>query len=206
MTKRLLLTFDILILILLLNAEGSRFFEFFGLLSGSQISAFLFALAVSLIIVYLSIGGYEKTSQLSVLICICLSVISYINPFVKEVLEVDFSKVKEIEKGYEDPPKWESKWESKTDKEMRKISFEAKLARVLSHNARIDNEIKLNETISYTKKIAFSFSAFLMSFCVPLLTYLISHKLSKEFTGVIHAKKSKEDIEDLYKKLGGKKI
>ena len=54
-------------------------------------SALIFAIAVSLIIVYLALGEYEFTSKLSVVICIGLSVISYIDPFVKEVLEKDLA-------------------------------------------------------------------------------------------------------------------
>ena len=193
-------------LVLVLSAEGSRFFNFFLLLSGSEMSALIFAIAVSLIIVYLALGEYEFTSKLSVVICIGLSVISYIDPFVKEVLEKDFTKISELEKTKLDIPKWSSKWESKDDKEMRKLSFEAELEKVKKHNERIDNEMLINDTTGKTKMIAFLFSAFLMSFCVPLLTYLISHKLAKEFTGVIAVKRKNEDLENIYAKLGGKKI
>ena len=206
MIKRLQISFDIIMLVLVLSAEGSRFFNFFLLLSGSEMSALIFAIAVSLIIVYLALGEYEFTSKLSVVICIGLSVISYIDPFVKEVLEKDFTKISELEKTKLDIPKWSSKWESKDDKEMRKLSFEAELEKVKKHNERIDNEMLINDTTGKTKMIAFLFSAFLMSFCVPLLTYLISHKLAKEFTGVIAVKRKNEDLENIYAKLGGKKI
>lgn len=206
MIKRIQIFFDIFMLALVLSAEGSRFFNFFILLSGSQASAVIFAVAVSLIIVYLAIGEYDKTSIASVFICIGLSVISYIDPFVKEVLEVDFSKVEEKEKAKKEIPKWVSKWESKDDKEMKKLSFNAELEEVKTHNERIENEILLLKTVGKTKMIAFLFSAFLMSFCVPLLTYLISHKLSKEFSGVIAVKRKEQDLESIYNKLGGKKV
>lgn len=206
MIKKFQIAFDILMLNLVLGAEGSRFFNFFWLLSGSEVSALIFAIAVSLIIVYLSLGGYDITSKLSVIICIGLSVISYIDPFVKEVMEVDFTKVKELEKSYIDTPKFKSKWESKEDKEISRKSYLAELEKVEKHNSRIDSEILKVGIVSKTKMIAFIFSAFLMSFCVPLLTYLISHKLSKEFTGVIESKREKEDIQNIFNKLGGKKI
>ena len=93
MIKRLQISFDIFMLCLLLGIEGSRFKNFFGILSGSELASIFFAVAVSLIIVYLALGEYETTSKISVVVCIGLSVISYIDPFVKEVLEVDFSKI-----------------------------------------------------------------------------------------------------------------
>lgn len=206
MIRRLQIAFDIILLVLVLSAEGSRFFNFFLLLSGSEMSALIFAIAVSLIIVYLAIGEYEKTSIFSVIVCIGLSVISYIDPFVKEVLEVDSTKISEKEKEKKEIPKWKTQWESKIDKEMKKISFEAELKQVENHNDRIDREILILNTVGKTKIIAFLFSAFLMSFCVPLLTYLISHKLSKEFVGVINTKRKNEDIDGIWNKIGGKKI
>jgi len=206
MIRRIQITFDILILALVLNAEGSRFYKFFLISSGSDVSAFIFAVAISLIILYLAINGYSKTSKLSVIICITLSVVSYIDPFVKEVLEVDSSKLEEKEKLKKDVPKWKSQWESKDDKEMKKISFLNEIENVKKYNARLDNEILVLQTVGKTKMIAFLFTAFLMSFCVPLLTYLISHKLAKELVGVIEIKRKNENIENIFAKLGGKKI
>ena len=206
MIRKLQIVFDILMLVLVLSAEGSRFFDFFLLLSRSEMSALIFALAVSLIIVYLAIGEYTKTSKFSVLVCIGLSVISYIDPFTKEILENDFSKIETIEKQKKEIPVWVSKWESKKDKELREISFRSEIEKVKNYNERLEKEILTVNTVSKTKMIAFLFSAFLMSFCVPLLTYLISHKLSKELTGVIHVKREKENIEKIFEKIGGKKL
>ena len=206
MVRRLQIIFDILMLVLVLSAEGSRFFDFFLLLSRSEMSALIFALAVSLIIVYLAIGEYTKTSKFSVLVCIGLSVISYIDPFTKEILENDFSKIETIEKQKKEIPVWVSKWESKKDKELREISFRSEIEKVKNYNERLEKEILTVNTVSKTKMIAFLFSAFLMSFCVPLLTYLISHKLSKELTGVINTKREKENIDKIFEKFGGNKL
>lgn len=206
MIKRFQMGFDITMLALVLSAEGSRFFNFFIILSGSTLSAFIFAVAVSLIIVYLALGEYDLTSIFSVIICIGLSVISYIDPFTKEILEPDSNRIEIVEKKYLAIPVWRSQWDSKEDKEMRKKSFNLELDKVLAHNLRVTNEIKLQEVVSKTKLVAFLFSAFLMSFCVPLLTYLISHKLAKEFAGVIESKRKTEDIQNIFKKIGGSKI
>ena len=206
MIKRLQISFDILMLCLLLGIEGSRFKNFFGILSGSELASIFFAVAVSLIIVYLALGEYEMTSKVSVIVCIGLSVISYIDPFVKEVLEVDFSKISELEKTKQEIPKWTSKWESKLDKEMKSLGFKEEVEKVKSHNEKVEKEILILNTVGKTKMIAFLFSAFLMSFCVPLLTYLISHKLASEFKGVIAIKRKNEDIENIFNRIGGKKI
>ena len=206
MIKRLQISFDILMLCLLLGIEGSRFKNFFGILSGSELASIFFAMAVSLIIVYLALGEYETTSKVSVIVCIGLSVISYIDPFVKEVLEVDFSKISDLEKTKQEIPKWQSKWESKLDKEMKSLGFKEEVEKVKSHNDKVEKEILILNTVGKTKMIAFLFSAFLMSFCVPLLTYLISHKLASEFKGVIAIKRKNEDIENIFNRIGGKKI
>ena len=206
MIKRLQISFDILMLCLLLGIEGSRFKNFFGILSGSELASIFFAVAVSLIIVYLALGEYEMTSKVSVIVCIGLSVISYIDPFVKEVLEVDFSKISDLEKTKQEIPKWQSKWESKLDKEMKSLGFKEEVEKVKSHNEKVEKEILILNTVGKTKMIAFLFSAFLMSFCVPLLTYLISHKLASEFKGVIAIKRKNEDIENIFNRIGGKKI
>ena len=206
MIKRLQISFDILMLCLLLGIEGSRFKNFFGILSGSELASIFFAMAVSLIIVYLALGEYETTSKVSVIVCIELSVISYIDPFVKEVLEVDFSKISDLEKTKQEIPKWTSKWESKLDKEMKSLGFKEEVDKVKSHNDKVEKEILILNTVGKTKMIAFLFSAFLMSFCVPLLTYLISHKLASEFKGVIAIKRKNEDIENIFNRIGGKKI
>ena len=206
MIKRLQISFDILMLCLLLGIEGSRFKNFFGILSGSELASIFFAVAVSLIIVYLALGEYETTSKISVVVCIGLSVISYIDPFVKEVLEVDFSKISDLEKTKQEIPKWQSKWESKLDKEMKSLGFKEEVEKVKSHNDKVEKEILILNTVGKTKMIAFLFSAFLMSFCVPLLTYLISHKLASEFKGVIAIKRKNEDIENIFNRIGGKKI
>ena len=206
MIKRLQISFDILMLCLLLGIEGSRFKNFFGILSGSELASIFFAVAVSLIIVYLALGEYETTSKVSVIVCIGLSVISYIDPFVKEVLEVDFSKISDLEKTKQEIPKWTSKWESKLDKEMKSLGFKEEVDKVKSHNDKVEKEILILNTVGKTKMIAFLFSAFLMSFCVPLLTYLISHKLASEFKGVIAIKRKNEDIENIFNRIGGKKI
>ena len=206
MIKRLQISFDLLMLGLLLGIEGSRFKNFFGILSGSELASIFFAIAVSLIIVYLALGEYEMTSKVSVIVCIGLSVISYIDPFVKEVLEVDFSKISELEKTKQEIPKWTSKWESKLDKEMKSLGFKEEVEKVKSHNEKVEKEILILNTVGKTKMIAFLFSAFLMSFCVPLLTYLISHKLASEFKGVIAIKRKNEDIENIFNRIGGKKI
>lgn len=206
MIKRIQLVFDIVMLILVLSAEGSRFFNFFILLSGSEISAFIFAIAVSLIIVYLALSEFERTSKFSVIVCIGLSIISYIDPFVKEIVEVDSNRVSEIEKKFLPAPVWKSSWDLKDDKELKKKTFNAEFGKVAAHNKRVDAEILLTETVGNTKKLAFLFSAFLMSFCVPLLTYLISHKLAKHFGGIIEVKRNKETVQDIYAKLGGSKI
>ena len=206
MIKRLQISFDLLMLGLLLGIEGSRFKNFFGILSGSELASIFFAMAVSLIIVYLALGEYEMTSKVSVIVCIGLSVISYIDPFVKEVLEVDFSKISELEKTKQEIPKWTSKWESKLDKEMKSLGFKEEVEKVKSHNEKVEKEILILNTVGKTKMIAFLFSAFLMSFCVPLLTYLISHKLASEFKGVIAIKRKNEDIENIFNRIGGKKI
>ena len=206
MIKRLQISFDILMLCLLLGIEGSRFKNFFGILSGSELASIFFAVAVSLIIVYLALGEYETTSKISVVVCIGLSVISYIDPFVKEVLEVDFSKISDLEKTKQEIPKWQSKWESKLDKEMKSLGFKEEVEKVKSHNEKVEKEILILNTVGKTKMIAFLFSAFLMSFCVPLLTYLISHKLASEFKGVIAIKRKNEDIENIFNRIGGKKI
>ena len=206
MIKRLQISFDLLMLGLLLGIEGSRFKNFFGILSGSELASIFFAIAVSLIIVYLALGEYEMTSKVSVIVCIGLSVISYIDPFVKEVLEVDFSKISDLEKTKQEIPKWTSKWESKLDKEMKSLGFKEEVEKVKSHNDKVEKEILILNTVGKTKMIAFLFSAFLMSFCVPLLTYLISHKLASEFKGVIAIKRKNEDIENIFNRIGGKKI
>ena len=206
MIKRLQISFDLLMLGLLLGIEGSRFKNFFGILSGSELASIFFAMAVSLIIVYLALGEYENTSKISVVVCIGLSVISYIDPFVKEVLEVDFSKISDLEKTKQEIPKWQSKWESKLDKEMKSLGFKEEVEKVKSHNDKVEKEILILNTVGKTKMIAFLFSAFLMSFCVPLLTYLISHKLASEFKGVIAIKRKNEDIENIFNRIGGKKI
>ena len=206
MIKRLQISFDLLMLGLLLGIEGSRFKNFFGILSGSELASIFFAIAVSLIIVYLALGEYETTSKISVVVCIGLSVISYIDPFVKEVLEVDFSKISDLEKTKQEIPKWQSKWESKLDKEMKSLGFKEEVEKVKSHNEKVEKEILILNTVGKTKMIAFLFSAFLMSFCVPLLTYLISHKLASEFKGVIAIKRKNEDIENIFNRIGGKKI
>ena len=206
MIKNIQIGFDIFMLSLLLGIEGSRFKNFFGILSGSEIASIFFALAVSLIIVYLAIGEYETTSKISVVVCIGLSVISYIDPFVKEVLEVDFSKISELEKTKQEIPKWKTQWESKLDKEMKSLGFKEEVEKVKNHNEKVEKEILILNTVGKTKMIAFLFSAFLMSFCVPLLTYLISHKLAKEFVGVIAIKRKNEDIDNIYNRIGGKKI
>ena len=206
MIKRLQISFDLLMLGLLLGIEGSRFKNFFGILSGSELASIFFAIAVSLIIVYLALGEYEMTSKVSVIVCIGLSVISYIDPFVKEVLEVDFSKISDLEKTKQEIPKWTSKWESKLDKEMKSLGFKEEVDKVKSHNDKVEKEILILNTVGKTKMIAFLFSAFLMSFCVPLLTYLISHKLASEFKGVIAIKRKNEDIENIFNRIGGKKI
>ena len=206
MIKRLQISFDLLMLGLLLGIEGSRFKNFFGILSGSELASIFFAMAVSLIIVYLALGEYEMTSKISVVVCIGLSVISYIDPFVKEVLEVDFSKISDLEKTKQEIPKWTSKWESKLDKEMKSLGFKEEVEKVKSHNEKVEKEILILNTVGKTKMIAFLFSAFLMSFCVPLLTYLISHKLASEFVGVIAIKRKNEDIENIFNRIGGKKI
>ena len=206
MIKRLQISFDILMLCLLLGIEGSRFKNFFGILSGSELASIFFAVAVSLIIVYLALGEYETTSKISVVVCIGLSVISYIDPFVKEVLEVDFSIFSDLEKTKQEIPKWQSKWESKLDKEMKSLGFKEEVEKVKSHNEKVEKEILILNTVGKTKMIAFLFSAFLMSFCVPLLTYLISHKLASEFKGVIAIKRKNEDIENIFNRIGGKKI
>ena len=206
MIKNLQISFDLLMLGLLLGIEGSRFKNFFGILSGSELASIFFAMAVSLIIVYLALGEYEMTSKVSVIVCIGLSVISYIDPFVKEVLEVDFSKISDLEKTKQEIPKWQSKWESKLDKEMKSLGFKEEVEKVKSHNEKVEKEILILNTVGKTKMIAFLFSAFLMSFCVPLLTYLISHKLASEFKGVIAIKRKNEDIENIFNRIGGKKI
>lgn len=206
MIKRLQISFDLLMLGLLLGIEGSRFKNFFGILSGSELASIFFAVAVSLIIVYLALGEYETTSKISVVVCIGLSVISYIDPFVKEVLEVDFSKISDLEKTKQEIPKWQSKWESKLDKEMKSLGFKEEVEKVKSHNEKVEKEILILNTVGKTKMIAFLFSAFLMSFCVPLLTYLISHKLASEFKEVIATKRKNEDIENIFNRIGGKKI
>ena len=206
MIKNLQISFDLLMLGLLLGIEGSRFKNFFGILSGSELASIFFAIAVSLIIVYLALGEYEMTSKVSVIVCIGLSVISYIDPFVKEVLEVDFSKISDLEKTKQEIPKWQSKWESKLDKEMKSLGFKEEVEKVKSHNDKVEKEILILNTVGKTKMIAFLFSAFLMSFCVPLLTYLISHKLASEFKGVIAIKRKNEDIENIFNRIGGKKI
>ena len=206
MIKNLQIAFDVFMLCLLLGIEGSRFKNFFGILSGSELAAIFFAMAVSLIIVYLALGEYETTSKVSVIVCIGLSVISYIDPFVKEVLEVDFSKISDLDKTKQEIPKWQSKWESKLDKEMKSLGFKEEVEKVKSHNDKVEKEILILNTVGKTKMIAFLFSAFLMSFCVPLLTYLISHKLASEFKGVIAIKRKNEDIENIFNRIGGKKI
>ena len=57
MIKNLQIAFDVFMLCLLLGIEGSRFKNFFGILSGSELAAIFFAMAVSLIIVYLGLSN-----------------------------------------------------------------------------------------------------------------------------------------------------
>lgn len=206
MIRKFQISSDLLMLFSMLIAEGSRFYNFFTLLSGSHVAALTFAVSVSLVIVYLAICGHDTASVFSVVICILLSVISYIDPFYKEVILTDSAKIEDLEKKYLSSPEWASLWDSKVDKEMRKISFDAKSDRVKKHNNRVDKEIALVEGLSMTKIIAFIFSAFIMSFCVPILTYLISHKLAKEISGTIQVKRGKEDIQTIWEKIGGNKI
>ena len=89
---------------------------------------------------------------------------------------------------------------------MKSLGFKEEVEKVKSHNDKVEKEILILNTVGKTKMIAFLFSAFLMSFCVPLLTYLISHKLASEFKGVIAIKRKNEDIENIFNRIGGKKI
>lgn len=170
----------IIVLIFLCLAEGSRLYEFFKTLSGNEIAGIASAVVTVGIVFYLSFYRYIWASRFSTGICILLSLMSFLHPVKEEYMKEQVVKDKKELLPY---PEYDRRAYWNGGKEVYVKSFNIRTQEVSRMNEKI---IAHNEKLQIQNELPIFFwhlilGAFILSVGVPILNYLVSHKIAEIF-------------------------
>jgi len=167
-------------LLILASAEGFRLFEFYKLLTNSSGAAIASALITVLIVVYLALYELITASLVVTIICMFLSLGSFLEPYKNLKEQRNSNSIITLEKEKRKMPELELK-KYRSYKDYRE-SYKADVKIVQEYNSRIDEAIKLkkSEAESFANYIVFFLGVVILALGVPFLTFIIAHKLSVE--------------------------
>jgi hypothetical protein len=166
-------------------AEGFRLTEFFKIQTGSYEAGAASAAVSVIVVLYLALFHMKKASVFATAICIFLSLASFLRPYedlqVSTVKRVNSDAEKTLPIPQYDPRKCRGTDEAK---ESCLKSYDKEVARIEKHNARIEKLLTVGEskTLRLSEIVVFVLGAVVLGFCVPVLTFVVSHKLADDFS------------------------
>ncbi|UNE66877.1 helix-turn-helix domain containing protein [Leptospira interrogans] len=166
------------VLVLLSLAEGSRLFEFYQTLSGNMLAGIASAAITVGIVFYLAFFGYRWASIGATILCIALSFASFVDPLLDEFAREEKSHpVQELLKYPAYNPK--SYWNGGREAYVEAFKLETELvkkenARIMAENAKIQTKRELSLYFWHLL-----LGAVVLAVCVPILNYLVSHKIAE---------------------------
>lgn len=175
------ITIHIFMLLVLSLAEGFRLTEFFTVLSGNVGAGAASATVSVIVVLYLALFNMRGASIFATVVCIFLSLASFLKPY--ENLQVN--NVKQNQNSVEKPlpiPQWEPRKFWGSGREDYRKSFNAEVERVTRYNERLEKLMSVSESKSLrlSEIVVFILGALVLGFCVPILTYTVSHKLADD--------------------------
>lgn len=167
----------VIVLLLLSIAEAARLFEFFLVLTGNQIAGITSAIITVAIVFYLAFYGYLWASRWATALCIILSLASFVQPLRTEYKK-DQERIPTVE--LKAIPEWNPRlfWNGGKDSYKRAYDLQVDAIREQNEKIMIDNQIirKDRELSLYFWHLLLG--ALVLGVCVPILNYLVSHKIS----------------------------
>jgi hypothetical protein len=172
----------VLVLSLLSIAEAARLFEFYNTFTGNEIAGMASAGISVAIIFYLAFYRYKWASRWATLLCIILSLASFVSPLQKELKKNEAAN--EIEK-LKEYPKYDRR-QAWTGKETYDTIIQKETHRIDVEN---ENIMLRNSEIRAERKFSLYFwhlvlGAIVLGICVPILNYLVSHKIANLSTPI----------------------
>lgn len=170
-----------IVLCLLSVAEGSRLFEFYRLLSGNALAGIASAGVTVGIVFYLALYGYHNASRWATTLCVLLSLASFVQPLKNEYVKEDKARpIKEL-LGY---PTYNPKAFWNGGREAYVETFRLETERIKKQNELI---LSQNAETQASKELSLYFwhlllGALVLAVCVPILNYLVSHKIANMYT------------------------
>lgn len=182
MKRYLKLIPHVILLLILATAEGFRLTEFFRMLTGSLGAGIASAIVTVIVVTYLAIYRMNWTSFFAMLICILLSFGSFLEPFQELRKERMDNAIETAEAKRLPLPQWDAARFWYGGGETYRKAFEAEVKHVEEHNRRVDAATFSDEQkeFSLSRYVIFALGVIVMAICVPLLAFVISHKLSLE--------------------------
>lgn len=166
-----------IVLCLLSVAEGSRLFEFYRMLSGNALAGIASAGVTVGIVFYLALYGYHNASRWATALCILLSLASFVQPLKNEYIQEDKARpIKEL-LGY---PTYNPKAFWNGGRETYVETYRLETERIKKQNELI---LSQNAETQASKELSLYFwhlllGALVLAVCVPILNYLVSHKIA----------------------------
>ncbi|EMO26211.1 helix-turn-helix domain of resolvase [Leptospira interrogans serovar Bataviae str. HAI135] len=166
-----------IVLCLLSVAEGSRLFEFYRMLSGNALAGIASAGITVGIVFYLALYGYRNASRWATALCVLLSLASFVQPLKNEYIQEDKARpIKEL-LGY---PTYNPKAFWNGGRETYVETYRLETERIKKQNELI---LLQNAEITSSKELSLYFwhlllGALVLAVCVPVLNYLVSHKIA----------------------------
>lgn len=180
----------VVLLLILATAEGFRLTEFFRMLTGSLGAGIASAMITVIIVTYLAIYRMNWTSFFAMLICVLLSFGSFLEPFQELRRERMDNAIETAESKRLPLPQWDAQRFWFGGGETYRKAFEAEVKHVEEHNRRVDAMLLSDEQkeINVSRYVIFILGVVVMAICVPLLAFVISHKLSLELNHLLSSK------------------
>jgi len=191
--------FHIIVLLTLSVAESFRLHDFYVIVTKNSWAAWASAFLCVSIVFYLAFYGYRWSSRWATLLCIILSLASFISPLQSEFKKHDSENQAEKLLEY---PKWDRR-QAWTGKETYDTLMKKETARIDIEN---ENIMLRNSEIRNQREFSLYFwhlilVAVVLGICVPILNYIVSHKISDLYN---YDRKINFDnsIQDILKKSG----
>jgi hypothetical protein len=168
----------VVVFLLLSTAEGFRLFDFYNVMTGSEIAGIASAVVSVGIVFYLAFYGYSWASKWATFLCIVLSLASFVKPVQTEYKADELRNPTKELKEY---PKYDYRMSWSLGKEIYAEMYKKERQNIDDQNIDIMNE---NQAIRAEKKLSLYFyhlllGALVLGVCVPILNYLVSHKISQ---------------------------
>jgi len=180
--------FHIVMLAILALAEGFRLTEFFKVQTGSYEAGAASAAVSVIVVLYLALFNMRNASIFATIVCVFLSLASFLQPYedlqVSTIKKVNAEGEKILPLPQYNPQVCRGTGEGKAEclKNYDK-NHDAQVLEIKKHNARVEKVLSVGEskTLRQSEIVVFILGALVLGFCVPILTYTVSHRLAGDW-------------------------